>query len=119
MLGYCTLTIGTVYYNLYLKTVETRTLFRWATYLGLIGGIFSYCFVMRWNLLIGISDTCFMIFDDLVIHTLRLALTILPAMVLFAKITPPSIEGTCFAFLTGTSNFCHHILGPLIGMILN
>jgi uncharacterized membrane protein AbrB (regulator of aidB expression) len=40
-------------------------------------------------------------------------------MVLFAKITPKNIEATCFAFLTGTLNFCYGVLGPLIGSKIN
>jgi hypothetical protein len=40
-------------------------------------------------------------------------------MVLFAKITPPSIEATCFAFLTGTLNFVNGVLQPLVGTKIN
>lgn len=40
-------------------------------------------------------------------------------MVLFAKITPNKIEATCFAFLTGTFNFCNGFISPLIGTKIN
>ena len=40
-------------------------------------------------------------------------------MVLFAKITPNNIEATCFAFLTGTLNFCNGVLAPMIGSKIN
>lgn len=40
-------------------------------------------------------------------------------MVLFAKITPKHIEGTFFAFLTGTSNFTNGVLSPWIGTTIN
>ena len=94
-------------------------MFKWATFVSIFANFFSYCFVMRWNLKIGISDIYFMIFDDVVLHTLMLAFTILPAMVLFAKITPRNIEGTCFAFITGTSSFCRQFIQPMIGLQLN
>lgn len=40
-------------------------------------------------------------------------------MVLFAKITPTKIEATCFAFLTGTFNFCNGVIGPMMGSQIN
>ena len=43
----------------------------------------------------------------------------LPIMVLFAKITPQHIEGTVFAFLTGTINFASGVLRPSIGSFIN
>lgn len=43
----------------------------------------------------------------------------MPTMVLFAKITPESIEATCFAFLTGTLNFCRSVVSPQIGNFIN
>lgn len=40
-------------------------------------------------------------------------------MVLFAKITPPEIEASCFAFLTGTFNFANGVLSPMVGSKIN
>ena len=40
-------------------------------------------------------------------------------MALFAKITPKRIEGTIFAFLTGTSNLDQSVLQPLLGNFVN
>jgi hypothetical protein len=37
-------------------------------------------------------------------------------MALFAKITPKRIEGTTFAFLTGTMNFATTVIGPGMGV---
>ena len=119
VLGYGCLSMGTVCYNLFLKEKEIRTLFTWACYLGVIGSMFSYSFAMRWNIAIGINDTVFLMMSDLVLGTLGLALTNLPMMVLFAKITPNNIEATFFAFLTGTSNFCNGIISPMVGSKLN
>lgn len=43
----------------------------------------------------------------------------LPTLALFAKITPTKIEGTVFAFLTGTSNLASIIISPLVGVWIN
>lgn len=40
-------------------------------------------------------------------------------MVLFAKITPSHIEATCFAFLTGTLNFCNGVVATYTGSLVN
>lgn len=43
----------------------------------------------------------------------------LPTLALFAKITPKRIEGTIFAFLTGTTNLANNVISPMIGVWLN
>ena len=74
---------------------------------------------MRCNLLLGINDLVFVVLTDVVLGTLSLAYTQLPTLVLFAKITPKNIEGTFFAFLTGTLNFTNGVLSPLVGTKIN
>jgi len=43
----------------------------------------------------------------------------LPTLALFARITPSKIEGTVFAFLTGTSNLASIVISPLVGVWIN
>lgn len=43
----------------------------------------------------------------------------LPTLALFAKITPVKIEGTVFAFLTGTTNLASSVLSPMVGVWIN
>ena len=43
----------------------------------------------------------------------------LPTLALFAKITPVKIEGTVFAFLTGTTNLASNVISPMIGVWIN
>lgn len=119
VLGYLSLSLGTIYYNMYLKEKECRTLLKYACFLGLFSSFFGYIFALRWNTIFGISDTVFIILTDVVIGTLSLAYTNLPIMVLFAKITPNHIEASCFAFLTGTLNFCNGVLAPMVGTKIN
>jgi len=97
--------IGVVIYELALKEVEVRTVLFWNVVLGIIGSFLNYCFAMRWNLAWGISDYAFIIFTDVVFGAITTAFSTLPVMALFAKITPKRVEGTVFAFLTGTANF--------------
>ena len=108
-----------MYYNLYLQKYEARTLFTWATWITIFANVLSVFFAFRWNVYLGISDTLFFLFTETVIGALGLALYFLPMMVVFAKITPQNIEGTCFAFLTGTFNFSNHVIAPLVGTSIN
>lgn len=78
-----------------------------------------YAFAMRWNISLGISDLVFIVFTDVVFGCLALAMNILPCLALFAKITPPGIEGTIFAFLTGSWNFADGVISPMVGAQIN
>ena len=70
----------------------------------MLGAFSAYAFAMRWNLQVGMSDYLFLFLTDVVFSSIQIAFTTLPLMSLFAKITPKRIEGTIFAFLTGTWN---------------
>jgi len=76
-------------------------------------------FVMRWNLLLGINDIVFIIFTSVITDTLILSFSVMPLLVLFAKITPKHIEATVFAFLTSVNNFSSTVVSPLIGAFIN
>ncbi len=65
---------------------------------------------MRLNLRFNISDGFFIVVTDTIFGIMIQAMNFLPTLALFAKITPHKIEGTVFAFLTGTSNLASIIL---------
>jgi len=46
-------------------------------------------------------------------------MNVLPCLALFAKITPAGIEGTIFAFLTGSWNFADGVISPQVGALIN
>jgi len=96
--------IGVVIYEAFLKETEVRTVIMWNVIFGIFGSGLQVCFAMRWNLECGIDDYVFLIFTDVVFGAIALSFGTLPILALFAKITPKRIEGTMFAFLTGTSN---------------
>jgi MFS-type transporter involved in bile tolerance (Atg22 family) len=111
--------LGTIYYEKNLKDIEVRTMIYWSTWISVISGICSYAFAMRWNLLIGIPDGVFIVITDTVFGVIQQAMNFLPSLALFAKITPPKVEGTVFALLTGSSNLSSTLISPLIGVWLN
>jgi len=96
--------IGVLIYENFLKETEVRTVIFMNVIFGIVGAWLQYMFAMRWNLQMGISDYFFLIFTDVVFGAISLSFGTLPILALFAKITPKRIEGTMFAFLTGTSN---------------
>ena len=84
-----------------------------------IGAFLNYTFAKRWNLDIGIPDLVFLFFTDIVFNVLGTVLYSLPILALFAKITPAKIEGTIFAFLTGTMNLASTVISPGMGTLIN
>mmetsp|Transcript_4054 Transcript_4054/g.6067 ORF Transcript_4054/g.6067 Transcript_4054/m.6067 type:complete len:136 (+) Transcript_4054:465-872(+) len=119
LIGQVCAVIGVVLYEKFLKETEVRSVLFWNVILAIVGAGLSYCFAMRWNLEIGISDIFFLVFTDVVFGAIAVSFGVLPIMALFAKITPKRIEGTMFAFLTGTSNFDQGVLQPMMGAWVN
>ena len=48
-----------------------------------------------------------------------MAFCVIPMAVLYVRLTPKSIEGTCYAIFVGTDNFSSTTISPLIGSWLN
>jgi len=86
---------------------------------GVIGAFLNFAFAKRWNLEIGIPDMAFLFATDVIFSVISVILYSLPILALFAKITPPKIEGTIFAFLTGTMNLANSIIAPNVGTFEN
>ena len=59
-------------------------------------------FANRLNLYLGISDIIFVLFTDVIFDSLTVALKTLPTYAVIAKVVPRGVEGTIFAFMTGT-----------------
>jgi hypothetical protein len=74
---------------------------------------------MRWNTLIGMNDIIFIVLTDTIFGVISLAMNTLPTLALFARVTPRKIEGTVFAFLTGTTNLANSVISPMIGVWIN
>ena len=104
LVGHLCSIVGALIYKAFFRSVDTRWMVFWATVVHVIGEFLNFVFAKRWNLEIGIDDIVFLFFTDIVFSALKTLLYTLPIMALFAKITPKRIEGTTFAFLTGTMN---------------
>jgi len=96
---------GVLIYENWMKETEVRTVILMGCCLLIISGIGDFSFSMRWNSeYLGINDYVWLVLTSIYGGTYAIAFATLPIMALFAKITPRRIEGTMFAFLTGTSN---------------
>ena len=73
VLGYTSLSLGTVYYNMYLKEKEVRTLLRYACFISCFGALLNLTFAYRLNLQMGIKDIYYILLTDVVLGTLGLA----------------------------------------------
>ena len=111
--------LGALFYRAFFRNIDTRVMIIWALITGAFGAFMNYTFAKRWNLEIDIDDMVFLLFTDVVFHTLSTLLMHLPLLAVFAKITPPKIEGTTFAFLTGTANFGGTVISPAMGTWIN
>ena len=106
-------------YEQRLKDIEVRTIMFWSTIFSIVSSLSQYAFACRWNTVFGINDIAFIILTDTIFGVIGLAMNVLPTLALFAKITPPRIEGTIFAFLTGTTNLANNVISPVIGAWIN
>jgi Na+/melibiose symporter-like transporter len=110
---------GAIAFRAFFKNVETRNMVMWAFISSVIFSTLQLGFSERLNLKFGINDNIFLIFTDVVGSIVFSVLFTLPILSLFAKITPPKVEGTIFAFLTGTMNLANTVLSPSIGVMVN
>ena len=111
--------IGAIFYKSFCRNVDTRTMVFASIITTLIGNILTFCFVKRWNLNWGIPDLAFLFFTDVVLSIVSTLLYTLPIMALFAKITPAKIEGTTYAFLTGSMDLGDTVISPGMGVFIN
>lgn len=111
--------LGSICYNKYFREYETRRLIMFSIFLNIFQAVANLLWVKRVNIDYGISDRVFVIATDILVSTLTLSFRMLPMNVHFAKITPSHIEGTCFAFYTGTTSFLHGVLATYNGSLIN
>lgn len=102
-----------------MKDIEVRTLLFYSTCISIVSGFCSLAFANRLHLKLHISDMIFIVCTDTIFGVISQAMNLLPTLALFAKITPKKIEGTVFAFLTGTTNLASTVLSPLVGVYIN
>lgn len=111
--------VGALIYKAWCRNIDTRWMIFFAMVIGVLSSFLAFVFAKRWNLEWGVPDLIFLMFTDVVFSTVGVILYTLPILALFAKITPPKIEGTIFAFLTGTMNLANTIVAPNVGAFIN
>ncbi|MCO5558709.1 hypothetical protein L7F22_012295 [Adiantum nelumboides] len=103
-IGYLAMFVGVGLYNCWFRFYALRTMFLWPQIAYALMGLSDTIIVNRWNLRVGIPDHAFVIGDETLTDVIG-RLQLIPFMVLSARLCPPGIEGTVFAFLMSVSNF--------------
>ena len=88
-----------------------RTLTYASAGIGIIYTVIDLFQIFRYNIEWGISDMAILVFGSTVMSSIQLALTLLPCMVLFQKMTPPHVESTMMAFSASVMNLSNGLVG--------
>lgn len=105
--------LGTTLYGRYFINQEFRTALILCQVMNLLNQLSNLTYTTRLNTYLGIPDIWMLVFSGFFMEALIFAFSMLPLMVLMAKVTPPKVEATIFAFLTSTKNM-HGVLGSLV-----
>lgn len=95
--------LGLWMYRTYLRTVDLKTFFFWATLLSVPLSLTQVLLVTRANVYLGISDQLFALSDSAVLTALG-QVAFMPTLVLAARLCPPGVEGTLFAAIMSIYN---------------
>ncbi|GAB5364498.1 hypothetical protein AAMO2058_000975700 [Amorphochlora amoebiformis] len=90
-------------YNSYLTHLSWRTIFFVPPLIGFfVSGLFVIVY-LRWNLLLGIPDTIFVVGSE-AIQDMVFALNYIPMALIMSHLCPEGLEATMFALLAGSRN---------------
>jgi hypothetical protein len=104
-------------YSGLLKETPIRTMMIGACFINMIGAVTTVLYTLK--ITFGLSPLAFVVMTTTVTDTLYNAATTLPAMVLFAKLIPESVESSMFALLTGILNLSNLFLSKELGIFIN
>lgn len=90
--------VGVVIYHKALKDYPFRALIFSAQLLYGFSGMLDLIFILRWNLVLGIPDYFFVVFEECVSSIIS-RIRWMPMIVLSSQLCPLGIEGTFFALL--------------------
>ena len=111
--------IGTALYNCFLRSAEYRTIFTLSQCIFVFYAILQVLFVTRITKdVLGLDDHLVAVLGSSSEEVLDQALRFMPSVVLFSKITPPSLEGTVYSVFASINNFAFMFLAPTIGASL-
>jgi hypothetical protein len=118
LIGACTLLLGVIMYHKFFSHLETRYLYTISIAISMIATMFDIILILRWNLKVGIPDIWWVMLSSSSLGTLQFAFSVLPASVLFSKITPAHVEATMFAFTSSVIAIVFP-LSKLLGALWN
>ncbi len=108
--------LGVWLFQRYFKSVPFRRIFFWSTILSTVLGLTTLILITHANRAIGIDDHWFSLGDS-VILTVAGEITLMPLLVLAARLCPPGIEATLFALVMSVFNLgglISHELGAIL-----
>lgn len=117
--GTFSLLTGIFMYQLFFKGFEFKTLSYISVCIGFFGSAIDLIQIFRLNLQIGIPDFAILLFGSTVLASIQFALSQLPMLVVFQKITPQHVEATMMALSASIVNLSRGFLGDCTGAFIN
>ena len=114
-----TMLVGVAIYQSCLKNVEMRTLTYASTLITICYSFIDLAQIYRYNIAWGIPDMYVLLFTASIDSAIEMALSHLPCMVMFQKMTPPHVEATMMAFSASVMNLSNGLVGQLVGVWIN
>jgi hypothetical protein len=117
VLGSFALFVSMFIYAGYLKDLPVRNMMIIASFMRVIGGIFTIMYLK--DITLGMTPLTFVAVTGTVSEILTDAFKTMPAMVLFAKLMPKNVESSMFGLIAGILNFSNGFLSKQLGLLLN
>jgi hypothetical protein len=95
--------LGIFAYNIFLKHLKYRTIFLYTNILLMFVSLTNVILFKRWNLLVGIPDSIFVLGTETV-QVIVATWTYMPATIITSNLCPKGLEATMFAILAGSNN---------------
>lgn len=109
--------VGATLYATVLKSISVKTMMIIACMINFLSAVGQVVFLKGYYM--GIHPAIFYGIVELISDSFSQAFIQMPEMALVAKLIPPTIESTFFAFFTGVSNLTFFFLGRVLGNMFN
>lgn len=103
VIRHASMAIAVLIFRRYLRTVDFKLLVRSMILLAFFLGMTVLVVVQRWNLLIGIPDSWFVIGDTIAL-TVCVEVAAMPLVIIAAKVAPEGVEGFIYASIISIVN---------------
>jgi len=117
VMGSFALFLSIFVYSGYLKDLPVRNMMIIASLMRVLGGVFTIMYLK--DITLGMSPLTFVVLTGTISEILTDAFKQMPAMVLFAKMTPKNVESSMFGLIAGILNFSNQFLSKQLGILIN